>query len=191
MNHALNIGQAAEAAGVSPKMIRHYEQIGLVPAAARTASGYRQYTERDVSVLRFIRQSRRLGFSIEKIAELLGLWSDSRRASRSVKAVAAQHVADLEQKMREMAEMKQALERLVASCHGDDHPHCAILAELAVQSPAAPEPGSIEPGALRKSASARKPAASKRPLPSTSSPTPSHAGLMAWTHQLHVHHAGH
>lgn len=191
MNRAMNIGEAAEAAGVSAKMIRHYEQIGLVPAAARTDSGYRQYTERDVSVLRFIRQSRRLGFSIEQIADLLGLWSDSHRASRSVKAVAQQHVADLEQKMREIAEMKQALERLVASCHGDDQPHCAILAELAVQSPAAPEPGSIEPSALRKSAAARKPAGTKSSRSAPSAPAASHAGLMAWTHQLHHRHGGH
>lgn len=98
MNRVMNIGEAAEAAGVSTKMIRHDEQIGLVPAAARTDAGYRQYFERDVSVLRFIRQARRLGFSIEQIAELLGLWSDAHRASRSVKAVAQQHVADLEQK---------------------------------------------------------------------------------------------
>jgi Cu(I)-responsive transcriptional regulator len=191
MNRAMNIGEAAEAAGVSTKMIRHYEQIGLVPAAARTDSGYRQYTGRDVSVLRFIRQSRRLGFSIEQIAELLGLWSDSHRASRSVKAVAQQHVADLEQKIREMAEMKQALERLVAACHGDDQPHCAILAELAVQSPAAPDPGSIEPGALRKSAAARKPAGTQQRSRVTPSPAASHAGLMAWTHQLHLHQGGH
>ncbi|WP_425259792.1 Cu(I)-responsive transcriptional regulator [Rubrivivax sp. RP6-9] len=190
MHHAMNIGEAAEAAGVSTKMIRHYEQIGLLPAAARTDAGYRQYAERDVSVLRFIRQARRLGFSIEQIAELLGLWSDAHRASRSVKAVAQRHVADLAQKMRELADMKQALERLVASCHGDDHPHCAILAELAVQSPAAPVPGSIEPGTLRKPASARRPAAAKARPPAAPAPAPHHAGLMAWTHQLHQRHGG-
>ena len=82
MSQSMNIGEAAEAAGVSPKMIRHYEQIGLLAAAARTESGYRQYSERDVSLLRFIRQSRRLGFSMEQIAELLGLWSNRRRAAR-------------------------------------------------------------------------------------------------------------
>lgn len=191
MSRAMNIGEAAEAAGVSTKMIRHYEQIGLVPAAARTDSGYRQYTERDVSVLRFIRQSRRLGFSIEQIADLLGLWSDARRASRSVKAVAQRHVAELEQKMREMAQMKQALERLVAACHGDDDPHCTILAELAAQSPAAPAPGSIEAGALRRSASARKPAAAKSRSPAAPAPTAGHAGLTAWARQLHHRHGGH
>lgn len=191
MNTAMNIGEAAEAAGLSTKMIRHYEQIGLVAAAARTDSGYRQYTERDISVLRFIRQSRRLGFSIDQISELLGLWSDAHRASRRVKAVAQRHVADLEQKMREMAEMKHALERLVASCQGDDHPHCAILAELAVQSPAAPDPGSIESGPLRKSATARKTASSKPRSTSNPVSTASHADLMAWTHQWGHHQGGH
>jgi Cu(I)-responsive transcriptional regulator len=184
MDQLMNIGEAAQAAGVSAKMIRHYEQIGLVPAAARTDSGYRQYSERDVSVLRFIRQSRRLGFSIEQIADLLGLWSDTGRASRSVKVLAQQHAAEIEQKMREMAEMKQALDRLVASCHGDEHPHCAILAELAVNSPSAPAPGSIEPGALRKpSAASARPRARPAAQPATS-----HADLMAWTHRARSHH---
>lgn len=191
MKRPMNIGEAAEAAGVSTKMIRHYEQIGLVPAAARTDSGYRQYTERDISVLRFIRQSRRLGFSIEQIAELLGLWSDAHRTSRSVKAVAQRHVADLEQKMLEMAEMMQALERLVASCHGDDQPHCAILAGLAAQSPAAPESGSIESGPLRKSAAARKTASPKPRSSSAPALAANLADLMAWTRQVHQHHGGH
>jgi Cu(I)-responsive transcriptional regulator len=149
----MNIGEAAEAAGVSAKMIRHYEQIGLIATAARTDSGYRQYSERDVSVLRFIRQSRRLGFSMQQIADLLGLWSNRRRASRKVKEVAQQHLAELELKMREMAEMKTALERLVASCHGSDDPHCAILDQLAVDSPAPPEPVSIQLQPLRKGSS--------------------------------------
>jgi MerR family copper efflux transcriptional regulator len=91
----MNIGEAATAAGVSAKMIRHYEQIGLLPAAERSESGYRLYGEREVSVLRFIRQSRRLGFSVAQIAELIGLWSDSQRTSREVKAVAQRHLADL------------------------------------------------------------------------------------------------
>ena len=183
MAHGMNIGEAARAAGVSAKMIRHYEQIGLVAAAARTDSGYRQYSERDVSVLRFIRQSRRLGFSIEQIADLLGLWSNRRRASRKVKEVAQRHLAELDEKMREMAEMKAALERLVASCHGSDDPHCAILDELAAHSAAPPDPGSVGRQPLRKAtATAAKPATKP-----ASAPT-SHVDLMAWTRQAHAAH---
>lgn len=167
MSYPMNIGKAAEAAGVSAKMIRHYEEIGLLPAAARTGSGYRQYSERDVSILRFIRQARRLGFSMQQIAELLGLWSNDRRTSREVKSLAQAHLADLEEKMREIAEMKAALERLVAACHGDDDPHCAILEELAVASPAPPAAGSIVPKALRKRR-AKRAARRPRPLPAMS-----------------------
>lgn len=175
MSHPMNIGKAAEAAGVSAKMIRHYEEIGLLPAATRTGSGYRQYSERDVSILRFIRQARRLGFSMQQIADLLGLWSNDRRTSREVKSLAQAHLADLEEKMREIAEMKAALERLVAACHGDDDPHCAILEELAVESPAAPAPGSIEPKALRKPAQAKGVQRSKAPAAAGG-----HVDLMAW-----------
>lgn len=182
MTRPMNISEAAAAAGVSAKMVRHYEEIGLMPAAARSDAGYRQYGDHEVSVLRFIRQARRLGFSIEQIGELLGLWSDDRRASREVKAVAQQHVAALEEKMREMAEMKGALERLVASCHGDDDPHCAILEELALHSPSAPQPGSVHGGALRKpspkSGTQRAPA-------KAAAPSSSHLDLMAWTRNLH------
>jgi Cu(I)-responsive transcriptional regulator len=140
MARLMNIGQAADAAGVSAKMIRHYEHIGLMSEPARTEAGYRQYTERDVSVLRFIRQARRLGFSMAQIAELLGLWRDDRRASREVKALAQSHLLTLEERMREMAEMQRTLKKLVASCHGDDDPDCAILEELAVARPEANAP---------------------------------------------------
>jgi len=180
MSRLMNIGEAADAAGVSAKMIRHYEQIGLVPAAARTDSGYRQYSERDVSILRFIRQSRQLGFSMEQIANLLGLWSNDRRASREVKALAQGHLDALEEKMREMAEMQRALKRLVASCHGDDDPHCAILDELAVRSTEAPEPGAVGGQPLRKSAG--KAARPARPAASASVPL----DLMAWTRSIHA-----
>lgn len=186
MNGSMNIGEAAKAAGVSAKMIRHYEQIGLVSAADRTEAGYRQYSERDVSVLRFIRQSRCLGFSIPQIADLLGLWSNRRRASREVKEVARRHLDALVEKMREMAEMKAALERLVSSCHGSDDPHCAILEELAAGSPATPEPGSVGRQPLRKI-----PARETRPATRTD-PAPSpHADLMAWTRNIHVAHGSH
>jgi Cu(I)-responsive transcriptional regulator len=133
----MNIGQAAAAAGVTAKTIRHYEQIGLLPAPARTAAGYRQYSAHDLSALRFIRQARRLGFSLEQIAALVGLWRDPHRASREVRALALQHVAELEQKMAEVAAMKQSLQDLVAACPGDDSPHCAILEGLAGEGPPA------------------------------------------------------
>ena len=184
MKRTLNIGEAAAEAGVSANMIRHYEEIGLLPAPARTEAGYRQYGEREVSVLRFIRQCRRLGFSMPQIAELMGLWSDSHRASREVKALAQRHVAELDEKMREMAEVKQALERLVAACHGDDDPHCAILDQLAAESPQAPDPGRVDVKAARKPAG--KAAAEKPAAPSTS-----HLDLMAWTRKGHGRHAGH
>ena len=184
MSKLMNIGEAAEAAGVSAKMVRHYEQIGLMPEAARTDAGYRQYSDRDVSVLRFIRQSRRLGFSMEQIAELIGLWSNTRRASRKVKSIAQLHVDQLEEKMREMAEMKNALERLVAHCHGDDDPHCAIIEELAVHSPATPEPRVVEAKKLRKSGKKAETAVSRTAV------STSHVDLMAWTHSAQRH-AGH
>lgn len=181
MSRLMNIGEAAAAAGVSAKMIRHYEQIGLVPAALRTDSGYRQYTERDVSILRFIRQSRRLGFSMEQIAELLGLWSNHRRASREVKTLAKSHLEALEVRMRELAEMQRALTRLVSSCHGDDEPHCAILDELAVSSPEAPVPGAVDAKPMRKPAAKSHTAKA----PSRSEPA-SHIDLMAWTRVIHA-----
>ncbi len=176
MSQSMNIGEAAEAAGVSPKMIRHYEQIGLLAAAARTESGYRQYSERDVSLLRFIRQSRRLGFSMEQIAELLGLWSNRRRAARDVKALAQRHLDELEQKMREIAEMQAALKALVHACHGGDDPDCAILHQLAIASPEVPEPDAVGARTVRKSKARTERIEQPKPVES-----PSHVDLMAWT----------
>lgn len=186
MNSSMNIGEAAKAAGVSAKMIRHYEQIGLLPEADRTDAGYRQYGERDVSVLRFIRQSRSLGFSIPQIADLLGLWSNRHRASREVREVAQRHLDDLAEKMREMAEMKTALERLVASCHGSDDPHCTILAELAAGSPAPPELGRVGQHPLRKA-----PARETRSTAKADATPSTHADLMAWTRNIHAAHGSH
>lgn len=123
----MNIGEAAAAAGVSPKMVRHYEQIGLLPEARRTDSGYRQYGEREVNALRFVRQSRGLGFSIEQIRELIGLWGDRGRRSQKVKRLAQAHLADLELKLAELTAMKRSLEELVAACAGDEGADCAIL----------------------------------------------------------------
>jgi Cu(I)-responsive transcriptional regulator len=130
MSTIMNIGEAAKASGVSAKMIRHYESVGLFPEAARTDSGYRQYTDREVSTLRFIRQSRDLGFSIEQIRELLGLWQNRRRSSRQVKALAQAHIVELDAKLQELRAMKATLEHLVHCCQGDDRPDCPIIETL-------------------------------------------------------------
>jgi len=124
---AMNIGEAAAASGVTAKMIRHYEDMQLIPPAARTLSGYRTYSERDVHNLRFIRRARDLGFSIRQIVDLLGLWRDQSRSSAKVKALALEHIAELEQKIAQMQAMKAELERLAHCCHGDLRPDCPIL----------------------------------------------------------------
>jgi Cu(I)-responsive transcriptional regulator len=126
-----NIGQAAARSGVSAKMVRHYESLGLMPKVHRTESGYRQYTENDVHTLRFIRRARDLGFSMAEIAELLKLWQNKRRASADVKRIALAHAADLRRRIEEMEAMKRTLERLAECCHGDHRPDCPILDELA------------------------------------------------------------
>jgi MerR family copper efflux transcriptional regulator len=127
----INIGQAAKASGVSAKMIRHYESIGLIPAASRTEAGYRLYGERDVHTLQFVRHARDLGFSLAQIGELVGLWQDRARPSRQVRALAEAHIRELEQKAQELLAMKATLEKLVHCCHGDDRPDCPILDTLA------------------------------------------------------------
>jgi Cu(I)-responsive transcriptional regulator len=127
----MNIGTAATASGVSAKMIRHYETIGLVPAAARRDSGYRDYDERDVHTLRFIGRARDLGFPIEEIRQLVALWNDRERSSSDVKALALARAAELDRKARELDEMRRTLEHLAAQCHGDARPDCPILGDLA------------------------------------------------------------
>ncbi len=126
-----NIGQAAARSGVSSKMIRHYESLGLLPAVHRTDAGYRQYGETEVHTLSFIRRARALGFSMAEIAELLKLWQNKRRASADVKRIALAHVADLERRIAEMAAMKQTLQHLAHCCQGNSRPDCPILTELA------------------------------------------------------------
>ena len=135
MNNSMNIGEAAKASGVSAKMVRHYESVGLLPEAARTESGYRQYTDKEVNTLRFIRQSRDLGFSIEQIRELVGLWQNRKRPSRQVKALAEAHIQELEEKLKELQAMKSTLQHLVHCCHGDDRPDCPIIETLESREP--------------------------------------------------------
>jgi Cu(I)-responsive transcriptional regulator len=127
----VNIGQAAAASGVSAKMIRYYESIGLIAAPARTEAGYRVYSSDEVHTLRFVRRTRMLGFSIEEARELLALWRDRSRASADVKRVALQHVRDLEAKIAELQAMAGTLKHLARTCHGDDRPDCPILEDLA------------------------------------------------------------
>ncbi len=133
--NSVNIGQAAKLSGVSAKMIRHYEEVSLIPAANRTDSGYRQYSEADVHSLRFIRHARDLGFSIAQIGELVSLWQNRRRSSSRVKALALAHVAELERKVASLQAMKDTLQHLATCCHGDDRPECPILDRLADDTP--------------------------------------------------------
>ncbi|MBI4291122.1 MAG: Cu(I)-responsive transcriptional regulator [Betaproteobacteria bacterium] len=133
----MNIGGVACKSGVSAKMIRHYEQIGLIPAAPRTDSGYRTYTLDDVHALGFIRQARNLGFSIKQIGDLLGLWRNQRRPSSKVKALALAHISELDERIGELEAMKHVLMELAAGCHGDDRPDCPILDGLASDTPVA------------------------------------------------------
>ena len=126
----MNIGEAAARSGVSAKMVRHYESLGLLPKVVRTEAGYRQYGDNEVHTLRFIRRARDLGFPMTEIAELLKLWQNRRRASADVKRIASAHVADLDRRIEAMAAMKRTLQGLVDCCHGDQRPDCPILEEL-------------------------------------------------------------
>ena len=131
----MNIGQAARASGVSAKMIRYYEQTGLIPPADRRASGYRDYSDGDVHVLRFVRRARDLGFSVAEIGDLLGLWRDKSRQSAEVKRIARDHIGVLQDKIRDMQEMVATLSDLVASCRGDHRADCPILDWLETDPP--------------------------------------------------------
>jgi MerR family copper efflux transcriptional regulator len=127
----MNIGQAARASGVTAKMIRHYESIGLVPRARRTDGGYRIYDGDDIHMLRFIRRARELGFSMKQIARLLGLWRNRRRSSADVRRIALQHIDELDQRIEKLQAMRRTLDELVQHCHGDRRPDCPILDDLA------------------------------------------------------------
>ena len=139
-------------------MIRHYEEVGLMRAVARTDAGYRQYSARDVHTLRFIRRARDLGFSIAEIGQLVGLWQDRRRSSRSVKLLAETHIRELEQKAAHLLAMKAALEHLVNCCHGDERPECPILETLADEGggDALEAHGETAPPAVRMRATAHR-----------------------------------
>ncbi len=126
----MNIGRVSLASGVSQRMIRHYEKIGLIAPASRRDSGYRDYGERDLHTLRFIGRARDMGFPIEEIRQLLALWNDRDRSSADVKALALARAAELKRKARELNEMRRSLEDLASRCHGDDRPDCPILGGL-------------------------------------------------------------
>jgi Cu(I)-responsive transcriptional regulator len=131
----MNIGKASAASGISAKMIRYYEEIGLISPPLRTGSGYRDYSDKDVHTLRFIARARALGFSVEQMGDLLALWRDRDRASADVKRIALQHAAELDRKARQLNEMRRTLIQMAESCHGDDRPDCPIIDELAVNAP--------------------------------------------------------
>ena len=127
----VNIGEAAEASGVSAKMIRYYESVSLIPAAGRTAAGYRRYDDGDVRTLRFLKRARGLGFSVEQMRDLLALWRDEGRSKSEVMELALSHAAALEAKAREIQEITTALRDLAKRCQTSDHPGCIIIDELA------------------------------------------------------------
>lgn len=127
----MNIGEAAAASGVSAKMIRYYEEVGLIAPAGRSAAGYRRYAGADVQTLQFLRRARSLGFSVAQMRELLALWRDENRASGDVKRLALAHAAQLEEKAQAIAEMSRALRHLAERCGGDNRPDCPIIDGLA------------------------------------------------------------
>lgn len=126
----MNIGEAARLSGVSAKMVRHYESLGLLPPVPRTDSGYRQYGDGEVHTLRFIKRARELGFSMDEIGQLVGLWRNRRRASASVRRIAQKHADDLAARIKSMQAMQRTLQALIEGCHGDDRPDCPILDDL-------------------------------------------------------------
>ena len=138
----MNIGQAARASGVSAKMIRYYESIGVIAAAKRTDAGYRQYTDSEVQTLRFIKRSRDLGFSVARIKALLALWQDRTRKSLDVKNLARQYIAELDQDIQKLQSIRDQLQHMAGSCQGSDRPECPILDDLANAAPMADGQGS-------------------------------------------------
>jgi MerR family copper efflux transcriptional regulator len=135
----MNIGEVAQASGVSAKMVRYYESIGLIQLAGRTEAGYRQYMESDLHTLRFIRRARDLGFSLDRIKTLLGLWQDQSRQSAEVKKLAGQYISELDIQIANLMSVRAQLENLSRSCHGNDRPDCPIIEDLAQISDAKDE----------------------------------------------------
>jgi len=127
----MNIGEASNRSGVSAKMIRYYEGVGLLPSAARRPNGYRDYGDQDVVVLQFVRRTRDLGFSLDEVSALLALWSNKKRPSRDVKLMAEKHIADLEHRITEMRTVMKTLRELAKNCHGDERSDCPILDDFA------------------------------------------------------------
>ena len=136
----MNIGNAAELSGISAKMIRYYESVGLLKSARRTASGYRDYDDQDVAILKFVQRARALGFLVKDIGDLLALWQRRSRSSANVKSIAAHHIEDIDRRIAELQTIKATLSRLVDCCHGDERPECPILDDLASGSVAPAEP---------------------------------------------------
>jgi MerR family transcriptional regulator, copper efflux regulator len=130
----MNIGQAAKASGITAKMLRHYESIGLIRESRRTEAGYRLYTEADLHTLRFVKHARSLGFALDDIRQLLSLWQDGDRASADVKALAVSHMTELDEKIRVLTQMRAEIKALAECCHGDDRPDCPIIAGLAAEA---------------------------------------------------------
>ena len=127
----MNIGQAADASGVTAKMIRYYESIGLIAAAKRSDAGYRKYGDKEVQILRFIKRSRDLGFSLERIKTLLGLWEDRSRQSADVKQLARQYIQELDHDIAKLQSIRDQLQHLTECCQGDNRPDCPIIDDLA------------------------------------------------------------
>lgn len=135
----MNIGEASKASGVSTKMIRYYESIGLISSPLRTESGYRVYSDSEVHALRFISRARDLGFSVEQMGDLLALWRDRSRASADVKAIALEHIRVLDEKAKALQAMSETLRHLADNCHGDGRPDCPIIEEFAEAAPVQPK----------------------------------------------------
>jgi len=160
---SMNIGQASKASGLSAKMVRYYESIGLLPQAGRTEGGYRNYAPDDVHRMRFIRRARDLGFSFERVRELLKLWSDQKRSSGKVKALALAHIGELETRAAELKELIRTLRHLADTCDGSNRPDCPIIEELESGAPSCasktrrnPHRGSNHDGFCKEEGQARK-----------------------------------